>query len=63
MIKEYIEKNTAEMVRRLKELVAIPGVFEDAPLKELLFLKKNIRKSLGICPEYGTANGISGKKL
>ena len=29
MAREYVEKNTAEMVRCLKELVAIPGIFED----------------------------------
>ncbi len=33
MAREYVEKNTAEMVRCLKELVAIPGIFEDAPSK------------------------------
>lgn len=36
MIKEYIEKNTAEMVRRLSELVAIPGFLRLHLLKELL---------------------------
>ena len=45
MIKEYMEKNTAEMVRRLSELVAIPGVFEDTPSKGAPF-GKNIRRSL-----------------
>ncbi|MFQ7788372.1 MAG: hypothetical protein ACLRIP_10255 [Blautia massiliensis (ex Durand et al. 2017)] len=40
MIKEYVEKNTAEMVRCLKELVAIPGIFEDAPSKRSTFWKK-----------------------
>lgn len=62
MIKEYIEKNTAEMVRRLSELVAIPGVFEATPSKGAPF-GKNIREISGVCPEYGAANGISGKKL
>ncbi len=27
MAREYVEKNTAEMVRCLKELVAIPEIF------------------------------------
>ena len=39
MAREYVEKNTAEMVRCLKELVAIPGIFEDAPSKEHLLEK------------------------
>ena len=45
MAREYVEKNTAEMVRCLKELVAIPGIFEDAPSKGAPF-GKNIQKSL-----------------
>ena len=45
MIREYIEKNTPDMVNRLGELVAIPGVFEDAPSKGAPF-GKNIRKAL-----------------
>ena len=42
MAREYVEKNTAEMVRCLKELVAIPGIFEDAPSKGAPF-GKNIK--------------------
>ena len=61
MIKEYMEKNTAEMVRRLSELVAIPGVFEDTPSKGAPLEK--YPEISGVCPEYGAANGISGKKL
>ena len=39
MAREYVEKNTAEMVRCLKELVAIPGIFEDAPSKGAFWKK------------------------
>ena len=42
MAREYVEKNTAEMVRCLKELVAIPGTPEDALSKAAPY-RKNIK--------------------
>ena len=60
MIKEYMEKNTAEMVRRLSELVAIPGVFEDTPSKGAPF-GKNIRRSLEYVLNMGQQMGFQVK--
>ena len=60
MIKEYIEKNTAEMVRRLSELVAIPGVFEATPSKGAPF-GKNIRRSLEYVLNMGQQMGFQVK--
>lgn len=60
MIREYIEKNTAEMVRRLSELAAIPGVFEDAPSKGAPF-GKNIQKALEYVLDMGQQMGFQVK--
>ena len=60
MAREYVEKNTAEMVRCLKELVAIPGIFEDAPSKGAPF-GKNIQKSLEYVLRMGQQMGFQVK--
>ena len=60
MIREYIEKNTPDMVNRLGELVAIPGVFEDAPSKGAPF-GKNIRKALEYVLKMGQEMGFQVK--
>ena len=60
MAREYVEKNTAEMVRCLKELVAIPGIFEDAPSKGAPF-GKNIQKSLEYVLRMGQQMGFRVK--
>ena len=60
MAREYVEKNTAEMVRCLKELVAIPGFLRMHHLKEHLF-GKNIQKSLEYVLRMGQQMGFQVK--
>ena len=57
MIREYIEKNTPDMLNRLGELVAIPGVFEETPSKGAPF-GKNIRKALEYVLKMGQEMGF-----
>ena len=59
MMREYIEKNMPEMVRCLKQLVSIPGVFDEVSFKGAPF-GKNIQKISGVCAGYRTRHGISG---
>lgn len=60
MMREYIEKNMPEMVRCLKQLVSIPGVFDEVSFKGAPF-GKNIQKSLEHVLDTGQDMGFQVK--